>query len=89
MDVGSRLAARGKEAKREWRECLKAERARRFDDGMSLLSLPFLMSCSCAQWFGVACREYAAIKVVTEQDVVNRARKERKREARRQREYTV
>jgi hypothetical protein len=39
------------------------------------------------------CREYAALKVVTEQDVVNRARKEQKREAKRQRqrqrEYTV
>ena len=34
MDVGSRLADRGKEARKEWRECLKAERARRFDDGI-------------------------------------------------------
>jgi hypothetical protein len=35
------------------------------------------------------CREYAALKVVTEQDVVNRVKKERKREARRLKEYSL
>jgi hypothetical protein len=38
---------------------------------------------------GLACREYAALKVVTEQDVYKRMRKEQKREAKRQMEYTV
>lgn len=39
--------------------------------------------------FWVACREYASLKVVTEQDVYNRMRKEQKREAKRQKMYTV
>lgn len=87
MDVGSRLAERRKEARREWRECLKAERARRFDDGMFFRLAAVMSPVSGIP--SVACREYAALKVVTEQDIINRAKKERKREARRQREYTV
>lgn len=51
-----------------------------------LISL--LLGCSSLTCT-VACREYAALKVVTEQDVYNRMRKEQKREAKRQRQYTV
>ncbi|KAJ9095696.1 hypothetical protein QFC21_005568 [Naganishia friedmannii] len=68
MDVGSRLVEKGKVAKQEWKESLRAERERRFDD---------------------VCREYAALKVETEQDTYKRMKKEQKRVVKRQHVYTV
>jgi hypothetical protein len=92
MDVGNRLAEKGKDAKRAFKESLRAERERRFNDSELSETLVSLRVCCLSLQCNVDCREYAALKVVTEQDVYNRMRKEQKREAKRQKQekqYTV
>lgn len=46
MDVGSRLVDKGKDAKRGFKESLRAEKERRFDDGKAFgISLAPIMRC--------------------------------------------